>query len=69
MLAQSLRGFKKRDCALVWLEENRGETEAEPLPVFGLLFRSTATSRILFQQEQEMSRTPLALLAARDFMA
>lgn len=69
MLARSLRRFKERDCALVWLEEHRGETGAEQFPVFGVLFRSTATSRILLQQEQEMSRTPLALLAARDFMA
>jgi hypothetical protein len=51
MLAQSLRRFKKRDCALVWLEENRGETGAEQFPVFGLLFRSNATSQILLQRK------------------
>lgn len=43
------RRFKKRDCALVWLEENRGETVAQQFPVLGQLFRSTATTRILVQ--------------------
>ena len=49
MLAQSLRLFNKRDFALVWLEENRGETEAERFPVLGLPFRSTAATRIFLQ--------------------
>jgi hypothetical protein len=52
MLTQSLRGFKKRDCALVWLEENRGETGAEQFPVFGQIFGSTAASRIILQGKE-----------------
>jgi hypothetical protein len=38
MLAQSLHRFRKQDCTLVWLDENRGETEARQFPVFALLF-------------------------------
>jgi hypothetical protein len=51
MLAQYLPRFKKGDCALVWLEENRGETGAEQFPVFCQFLGSTAATGNLLQRK------------------